>query len=118
MPKLIAAIIIAKNPEKYGFTNIKYQAPLAYEVVEVPRWTSLRAVEVACDADLDELRNLNRQLRQLITPPDQEAYPLKVPVGQKEIVAKNLPRVHTTVSTHYKTHVVKSKDTLTSICRK
>ncbi|MBI5558898.1 MAG: LysM peptidoglycan-binding domain-containing protein [Deltaproteobacteria bacterium] len=117
VPKLIAAIIIAKNPEKYGFTGINYQPPLAYETIEVPAWTSLRAVEVACNADLEELRNLNRSLPQLVTPPDQENYPLKVPVGKKELVAKNLPRVKETVTTDFKTHVVGEKETLTKICK-
>ncbi|MCB2182830.1 MAG: LysM peptidoglycan-binding domain-containing protein [Desulfobulbaceae bacterium] len=117
VPKLIAAIILAKDPEKYGFTNINYSPPLAYETIEVPRWTSLRAVEVASGTDLETLRDLNRQLRQLITPPDQQDYPLRVPVGKKDIVAQNLPRVHTTVSTNYKTHVVGKNDTLNQICR-
>jgi membrane-bound lytic murein transglycosylase D len=116
VPKLIAAIIIAKNPEKYGFTNINYEPPLTYETVEVPPRTSLRAVEVACEANLDELRNLNRSLPQLITPPYQDSYELKVPVGQKELVAKNLPRVKATVTTDYKTHVVEGRETLTKLC--
>ena len=116
VPKLIAAIIIAKNPEKYGFSNINYAPPLAYETVEVPSWTPLRAVEVACEASLEELRNLNRHLPLLVTPPDLENYPLKVPVGQKELVAKNLPRVRETVATDFKTHVVEGKETLTKIC--
>lgn len=117
VPKLIAAIIIAKNPEKYGFTNINYAPPLAYETVEVPSWTPLRAVEVACEASFEELRNLNRHLPLLVTPPDLENYPLKVPVGQKELVAKNLPRVRETVATDFKTHVVEGKETLTKICK-
>jgi membrane-bound lytic murein transglycosylase D len=117
VPKLIAAIILAKNPEKYGFTNINYAPPLAYEIVEVPAWTPLRAVEVACEANLEDLRNLNRHLPLLVTPPEQENYPLKVPVGQKELVAKNLPRVKETVTTDFKTHVVEGKETLTQICK-
>ena len=117
VPKLIAAIIIAKNPEKYGFTGINYQPPLTYETVEVPAGTSLRAVEVACETDLDELRTLNRNLPQLVTPPHHDSYKLKVPVGQKELVAKNLPRVKETVTIDYKTHVVDRGDTLTKVCR-
>jgi len=117
VPKLIAAIIIAKDPEKYGFTDINYEPPLTYETVEVPPLTSLRAVEVACQADLAELRSLNRNLPQLVTPPYKESYELKVPVGQKELVAENLPWVKQTVTTDYKTHVVGGKETLTKICK-
>lgn len=118
VPKLIAAILIAKDPEKYGFTNITYQPPMVYETVEVPRWTSLRAVAVACDADFEEIQNLNRELRKLITPPDNASYPLKVPAGGKNLVASNLSKVHTSITTNYKTHIVQKNESLTRICRK
>ena len=117
VPKLIAAIIIAKNPEKYGFTDLNYQEPLEYEVVNVPRWTSLRSVAVACKADYNELRALNRQLRKRITPPGTASYPLKVPVGKKELVAKNLKKVYPVVTTKYKTHTVRPNDSLSKICK-
>jgi membrane-bound lytic murein transglycosylase D len=117
VPKLIAAIIIAKDPEKYGFFDIEYESPLAYDTVEVPRWTSLRAAAVACDTDFEELRNLNRELRKLITPPDNASYPLKVPAGKKHLIAQNLPNVHATITTGYKTHIVRKNETLTRICK-
>ncbi len=118
VPKLIAAIMIAKDPETYGFTDIKYQAPLEYEIAMVPRWTSLRAVTVASNIDFDTLHGLNRQLRKRITPPDTASYPLKVPVGMKDQITKNLPRVYPMVATEYKTHVVQGNDTMSEVCRK
>ncbi len=118
VPKLIAAIIIARDPEKYGFTDIKYETPLLYGTVEVPPWTSLRAAAVACNTDFDELRNLNRELRKLLTPPGMAVYPLKVPVGKEEMLARNLSRVHATITTSYKTHVVKKNETINRICNR
>ena len=118
VPKLIAAIIIAKDPETYGFTNIQYHPPLEYEIAMVPRWTSLRSVTVASNIDYDTLHNLNRQLRKRITPPDTAHYPLKVPLGKKDIIAKNLHLVYPLISTEYKTHIVKGNDTLSGVCRK
>jgi membrane-bound lytic murein transglycosylase D len=117
VPKLIAAIIIAKNPEKYGFTDIQYEEPLAFEYVKVPRWTSLQAASIACNTPIKELRNLNRELRKGITPPGS-SYQLKVPPGKLAIVEKNLPRVHATVSTKYKTHIVKENETLSRVCKR
>lgn len=116
VPKLIAAIIIAKNPEKFGFTDLNYDSPLAYETIVVPPKTSLRAVEVASKVSLDELKRLNRNLTQLITPPYVEKFELKVPVGQKTLIAENLPRVRETFTTNYKTHIVRGKENLTKIC--
>lgn len=118
VPKLIAAIMIAKNPEQYGFNDIEYEKPLSYETVGVPRWTSLQAVAIACDVELEELHNLNRELRRKLTPPNYATYPLKVPLGKKALVAKNLPRVQPIVTTKYKQHVVKGGETITKICRR
>ena len=35
VPKIIAAAIIGKYPERYGFTDIDYQEPVPYETVTV-----------------------------------------------------------------------------------
>ncbi|MDA8164907.1 MAG: LysM peptidoglycan-binding domain-containing protein [Desulfobacteraceae bacterium] len=118
VPKLMAAIIIAKNPEKYGFANINYEKPLDFEIAEVPRWTPLQAVSVACNVSVETLHELNRELRQEVTPPSLARYPLRVPRGKAEVVACNLPRVRTVIATRYKTHVVAKKETIAKICRK
>ena len=118
VPKLIAAIMIAKEPEKYGFDNIVFEPPLAYETVEVPRWTSIKAVALASDLDPAELKKYNNELRKDFTPPDRTSYAFKVPQGKKTDVEKNLPRVQAVVSTGFKTHKVKKGETLNSICRR
>ncbi len=118
VPKLIAAIIIARNPAEYGFDNIVYEPPLAYDTVSVPRWTSLRALAVASGTPFEDIHNLNRQLRRAITPPDSPYYTVKVPQGKGEMTTANLARVKATVVTDYKTHKVRNGETLSSICRR
>ena len=118
VPKLIAAIIIAKDPAKYGFGAIAYAEPLDYETVEVPRWTAIKAVALACDLDSTELKKYNNELSKDFTPPDKASYLFKVPPGKKDDVEKNLPRVQAVVSTGFKTHKVKKGETLNSICRR
>jgi membrane-bound lytic murein transglycosylase D len=118
VPKLIAAIIIAKEPEKYGFTDIDYDQPLELETIKVPRWTALKAVARAGNMELKELQQLNRELKTQFTPPDSVSYELRVPAARYQMIAANLPRVHATVTTSYKTHTVRKGESLTSICRK
>ncbi len=118
VPKLIAAIIVSKNPEKYGFSQIEYAPPLAYDVFETTKWTSLKSVALACGTEVDELRKLNRELLKPFTPPKNNSYQLRIPVGKKAEVKRNLPRVHAVVSTKYKTHVVKKGESLSRVCRK
>ncbi|MBU0676243.1 MAG: LysM peptidoglycan-binding domain-containing protein [Proteobacteria bacterium] len=118
VPKLIAAIIIAKNPEKYGFNDIEYDPPLAFETLDVPRWTTMQAVAVALDEPLETIHNLNRQLRRAITPPGNPTYTLRIPTNKKDLLARNLPRVKALVTTDYKTHEVAKGDTVTRICNR
>lgn len=118
VPQLIAAIMIAKDPEKYGFDNIDYDEPLDYETVHVPRGTSLKAVAVACGLPDEEILALNRHLSKAITPPSEADYPLRVPTGKKDLVIKNLPRVRSVKITEFDDHVVKRGETLTTISRK
>ncbi len=118
VPKLIAAIIIAREPGKYGFDNIEYETELAYETVEVPRWTSVKAVALACDMKPEDLKKYNNELRKEFSPPDKASYPFKVPVGKKDQVEKKLPRVQAVVTTGFKTHTVKNGETLDGVCRK
>jgi membrane-bound lytic murein transglycosylase D len=118
VPKLIAAIMIARDPEKYGFADIPYQDPLEYETVLVPRWTSLQAVSVACGAELEVVLELNRQLRRAVTPPTMAEYPVRVPPGAGELVAENLPRVRKTMTTQHREHRVAKGETLNSLSRR
>ncbi len=116
VPKLTAAIIIATNPAQYGFRNLQYDRPLSYDTVEVPPWTSLHAVALACGSDFKTILNLNRHLRRAITPPST-ASEIKVPPGKKRLLTVNLPRVVAATSIHFKIHVIRRHDTVGKICR-
>ena len=57
VPNILAVILIAKNPEKYGFKGIKPDAPMSYDVVQVPTATSLQLVADATDSNVDYIRS-------------------------------------------------------------
>jgi len=90
VPQMIAATIIAKNPEKYGFRKIPYQPPLKYDVVKVTEPTSLRAAAVAAAVSLEEISALNPELLREATPTGVSAYLLKIPPGKKEAFERNI----------------------------
>src|SRR5437764_7205435 len=75
VPNILAVILIAKNPERYGFRNIQKMSPLAYDTVSVPSATSLSLIAQLTDTSLDYIRSLNPELRRDSTPPG-EAYVL------------------------------------------
>jgi hypothetical protein len=88
VPQMIAATIIAKNPEKFGFTRVAYLPPLQFDTVKVNEPTSLRAVSIACNVPPEEIELLNPELRKGTTPP--ASYVLKLPKNSKELFSRNI----------------------------
>jgi hypothetical protein len=89
VPQMIAATIIAKNPEKFGFKNVPYMPALAYDRVEVTEPTSLKAASVAVNVPVEELQALNPELMRGVTPPDA-TYKLNLPGKSKELFTRNI----------------------------
>ncbi len=94
VPRIMAATIIARSPEQYGFTQTT-ATPHQFEEVVVNRALHFRAIASASGVAYDDLRLLNPELRRDATPPDDSAYHLKVPVGTAEKVAGLLDRIPT-----------------------
>ncbi len=83
VPQFIAAALIARNPEQYGFSKITYHHPLTYEHVKLPGGTDLRKFAQALQISWEEVRELNPELQRWVAPVDQREYLLKVPVHKK-----------------------------------
>lgn len=81
IPQLIAAAIIAKDPEKYGFGSITYDQPLRFSHMRVPRATPLSAIAKSASMELSELRSINPEILRGITPPNDNDYLVKLPQG-------------------------------------
>jgi membrane-bound lytic murein transglycosylase D len=92
VPNILATILIAKNPEKYGFKGIRPETPIAYDVVQVANATSLQLVAEATDTSVDYIRNLNPELRRDVTPRG-EAYNVRVPGGKGKQFYSILKRI-------------------------
>jgi membrane-bound lytic murein transglycosylase D len=92
VPNILAVILIAKNPEKYGFKGIKPDAPMSYDVVQVPTATSLQLVADATDSNVDHIRSLNPELKRDITPRG-DAYNVRIPAGRAKQFASLIQRI-------------------------
>ncbi len=90
VPQMIAAMIIAKNPEKFGFKGVPYLPPLKYDTVKVNEPTSLKAAAVASAVSLEEIQMLNPELRKGVTPPDVTVYALKIPKNASDKFYRNI----------------------------
>jgi len=92
VPNILAVILIAKNPEKYGFKGIKPDAALSYDVVQVPTATSLQLIADATDSSVDYIRTLNPELKRDITPRG-DLYNVRVPAGRSKQFVALLKRI-------------------------
>ncbi len=94
VPRFMAATIIARNPDRYGFSQESAE-PHQFDEVIVTRPLHLRAIAKATRISYEDLRLLNPELRRDATPPGDETYHLKVPVGAKEKVVQELDQIPT-----------------------
>ena len=92
VPNILAVIMIAKNPEKYGFHNIKPEAPMSFDTVPVSGGANLRLIAEMTDTSSDYIQSLNPELRRDVTPRG-ESYNLRVPAGKGKQLATLLKRV-------------------------
>ncbi len=82
VPKLIAAALIAKHPERFGF-HVEYeQPPEEIEEVRVPEATDLHAIAKAAGISFEKGRELNPELRRFCTPPS--GWIIRLPKGSRE----------------------------------
>jgi membrane-bound lytic murein transglycosylase D len=86
VPNILATILIANNPQQYGFGHIRPAAPLRYDRIRVPASTNLGLLASASDTSVQYLRYLNPNLRSNVTPPTP--YIVNVPAGKaNDVVA-------------------------------
>jgi membrane-bound lytic murein transglycosylase D len=112
VPKLMAAAIIAKHPEAFGFKpeEIERESWNEYTEVEIPSATLLSVVAKAAGVSEREIIDLNPELRRSCTPP--RSYTLKIPASSEATFAEAWPDVHSKVRTTFAGHVIRRGDTL------
>jgi membrane-bound lytic murein transglycosylase D len=118
VPMLLAAMIIAEDPQKYGFSQINYHPPLSYEKAFVPPGTRLDRIARAAETNVAEIRVLNPSLIRDKTPPDGNPYEIKLPPGKRESFERNFPNLKKMDLMKAKKHQVRRGETLGQISKK
>jgi membrane-bound lytic murein transglycosylase D len=93
VPKLIAATLIAKEPERYGFYAIPYLEPVEWETVTVPTSSDLSVIAAAAEVPVETVRALNPHLLRGRTPPGELNFPVHIPAGRVQIFTENYYRM-------------------------
>jgi membrane-bound lytic murein transglycosylase D len=126
VPKFIAAKLIAENPEKYGFTEIEYEAPLEFEVIQLKNPIDIRVLAQSLNMDYDEFKILNPKFKGPLAPLSRnDALEIRVPLGMGEraMAVVESAKIDASMIAGYRsddimTHKVGRGETLYSIAKK
>ncbi len=118
IPRLIAAILIAKEPEKYGFGNLPYRPPLAYDEVPVDDATDLQVIAWASGSSYKAVRKLNPELCYWCTPPRVRHYLVKVPAGKGKLCRQRLASLPPEKRVTFRRHRIKRGESLSTIAHR
>jgi len=115
VPLIHAAIVLAKAPERYGFT-VTAEEPGGFERVPIEGAIDLRVIAECAGEPVEEVRALNPELRRLATPAGR-TFSLRVPVGRGQAVAECVASLPLEKRVTFRKHVVRRGQTLSGIAR-
>jgi membrane-bound lytic murein transglycosylase D len=125
VPKYIAAKLIAKNPDKYGFDGIDYMAPIEFDHITVNQPVNLRLMAEKMNYNYEDFKALNPKFKGEIAPLDSDnALGLRIPAGSYEVAMKAAQDSFTDKveyiadSDEIQTYKIRRGDTLASIARR
>ena len=114
VPGIIAAIIMAKNPEQYGLDRVVPDPPVVSDTVTLDYPIDLRLVADVTNSTLPEIVALNPSLLRMTTPRDM-SFDLHIPVGTQEVFSERIKQIPEDKRASWRFHVVRSGETLDGI---
>lgn len=117
VPKYMAATIIAKNPEAYGF-SINSIDPFKFDEVRVDQSTDLRLIARCANCTYEEIKELNPEIKRWVTPPQYANYVLRIPIGRRDTFLANYATIPAEQKIKWERHLVQKGETLAVLSRK
>ncbi len=114
VPQILAAVIMAKNPEKYGLNKLPPSPPVIYDTVNTDYAISVPLVADLTGSSVQEIVALNPSLLRLSTPRDI-AFDLHIPPGTSSLYQERLKDIPDEDRASWRFHVVKPGETLEAI---
>ena len=114
VPQILAAIIMAKNPQKYGLDKVQPDAPVLWDTVSTDYAADLRLVADITGSSLPAIVALNPSLLRMSTPRDLP-FDLHIPVGTHDLFVDRIKEIPEDKRSSWRFHEVKAGETLDSI---
>ena len=116
VPQILAAIIMAKNPEKYGLNRYTPDQALQFDTVPVNYAMDLRLAADVTGTTLSNLVALNPALLRLSTPRDI-TYDLHIPAGTKAAFTDRIAAIPEDKRPSWRFHEVAAGETLPQVAQ-
>ncbi len=117
VPTFIAAALMSKEPEKYGFF-VDQEPPIGYDTVTVRECVDLNVVASCVDTTFDYLKKLNPALLRWCTPPDRNFWVLNIPEGKRAKFIEEYAKVPQGEKMTWLHHRIRSGETLSTIAHR
>jgi membrane-bound lytic murein transglycosylase D len=86
VPKYIAAKLIAKNPDKYGFDGIDYMPPIEFDHISLDKPMNLRLMAEKMNINYEDFKALNPKFKGEVAPLGADnTLGLRIPPGSYEV---------------------------------
>jgi len=117
IPTFLAATIIARNPEKFGF-YIKKDPSLEVDTVLISESVDLNVIARIVDTTYAYIREINPAILRWVTPPGVKNFTLYLPKGTKEKFKEEYKKIPDSQKRSWVRHRVRSGEALSLIARK
>src|SRR5438132_2564431 len=114
VPKLIAAALIAKHPERFGF-KVDYEQPWEADEAYIPDSTDLHVIARTAGITIEQVRDLNPELRRFCTPPG--GWTPRLPKGSKDAFRAEFEKLDAGERLSFTEHRVERGEPLSKIAR-
>ena len=121
VPAFLAALIIAKDPENYGFTIEKDKEEKIFantKTIQIPSPVDVKQAAALANISYHELQKINPELIREFTPFDKNLYSIRVPNTVDQSTLTQLKRLPPAKKYFVGWYKVKRGDSLYAIARK
>jgi membrane-bound lytic murein transglycosylase D len=114
VPIIIAAAIMAKNPQQYGLQSFTPDPPLLTDVVTTNYSVDLHLVSDLVESPIQEIADLNPSLLRMSTPADIP-FELHLPAGSKDLYQKRIAEIPADKRNQWRFHKVVPGETVETL---
>jgi membrane-bound lytic murein transglycosylase D len=117
VPTYLAAMIIAKNPEKFGF-YVDPKPPVEVEPVTMSESVDLNVIAQIVDTSYAYIKDINPAVLRWVTPPGVKDFTVYVPKGKKQLFEEQYAKIPDEKKRSWVRHRIRSGETLSTIAQK